>query len=144
MKGVEFGISFCGVIKLPVHIFLYERAFRSCDKIFFQVVTKGFQHREEDEPRFRYDGEAFHKVKIPIPLGVVHGVEPVQACQLDKGHIAHIHPFVQAGIVDAGFIVAVNNAQLKAVPGDLAGVQVVHVFHHQVPGGHLCVDFLGS
>src|SRR5690606_30176279 len=45
-------------------------------------------------------------------------------------------PFLQLWVVDTGSVVAVDDAKLKALRGQLVYVEGIDILHHQIPRGY--------
>ena len=110
------------------------------------MLAERFQHREEDAAIRRVDGTSLRGCVVQE---VEHAIAARSGVVL-RGQVVEAHEVKQRNAFRRAFgevahrgsvgVAIVEDVQQEVLRADLIGPEVVDVFHHQVPDGHLRVD----
>ncbi len=105
--------------------------------LFCQMLAKRLKHREYNTSGRRKNRISFHKVKLSIGVWSVFRIQIIQIhypeqdfifCGIAFGNILHI---------STNRVIPIYDIEFKVILLNIHCSQVIHVFHHQIPGCQL-------
>jgi len=131
MFGILLGYRFRRIVKRPVGVLVNK--LQVLERIG-QVAAERLQHRENNPPRGGVDRDPLNIVENSVTVRILLLVEFVEVHDVQQD-IPLDSSFRDIVDVSPGGIVHIDHVKVEIGAAELVGIEVVDVFHHQVPGG---------